>query len=647
MITNDHSSRNISVFYKELKDKFVDEFSYWPPFEGIVTDKCWAQIKSIVELNNGLDVVQYLNIVYRYATEQINDLFEYMDRNFVYCFLCIVHLSKNFLKDLNSMLDDAKDKRIAKIFFVEMVHCRSYPTFKKIFEQFCHYYLSQNDSDKERLLYSLHHNDSFWQTVETDETDMKQYNDEIDSDTIYQNSKWYKDCLVIYKEKLKTYNHRCSSKETLFIEYIMQHYVALAPMWTSILHIRKSDTKPHYEENFRCSTGNMESHWGTTKEDLRTRIAELGKLPIAAERLIAYMKSQTRANVVRYREKIPKCRLNARKGTYKRKRTDVKEPKTNKSEDITLSELGEIKAEWGRTPTSVRTIKQKFSNISGKRLFAQRFKDLPSLKIPPNSGFNKIFERISIMHPGKRLYFGKKNFQNRTISLDLADLRTVIEGWIVDSAVEWLIAAEIEAAGRSEEIYLLEPYSAAVLFSKNNKNNDLAAAEYRRMVGHPKILVPFCDGSHYFLIMVNFRTQDFFCWDSQQNEKSAKASDFFSIIKNIAKITGDDQRWATKWLVEDMPCSQQKDNSSCGIYCVEFSKEIIQNKGCNDLQIDPKTWRHENYKKNYLQCYFNHPCCTLCGAWMIAKNDFDLICKTCPMKVCATCSDGTKQCKVC
>lgn len=35
MITNDHSSRNISVFYKELKDKFVDEFSYWPPFEGL------------------------------------------------------------------------------------------------------------------------------------------------------------------------------------------------------------------------------------------------------------------------------------------------------------------------------------------------------------------------------------------------------------------------------------------------------------------------------------------------------------------------------------------------------------------------------------------------------------------------------------
>lgn len=35
MITNDHSSWNISVFYREFKAKFVEEFHYWPPIEGM------------------------------------------------------------------------------------------------------------------------------------------------------------------------------------------------------------------------------------------------------------------------------------------------------------------------------------------------------------------------------------------------------------------------------------------------------------------------------------------------------------------------------------------------------------------------------------------------------------------------------------
>lgn len=34
MITNDHSSYNIGIFYREFKHKFEEEFKYWPPFDG-------------------------------------------------------------------------------------------------------------------------------------------------------------------------------------------------------------------------------------------------------------------------------------------------------------------------------------------------------------------------------------------------------------------------------------------------------------------------------------------------------------------------------------------------------------------------------------------------------------------------------------
>lgn len=34
MITSNHFSQNIAVFYGEIKNKFIEEFKYWPPFEG-------------------------------------------------------------------------------------------------------------------------------------------------------------------------------------------------------------------------------------------------------------------------------------------------------------------------------------------------------------------------------------------------------------------------------------------------------------------------------------------------------------------------------------------------------------------------------------------------------------------------------------
>ncbi|KXJ68397.1 hypothetical protein RP20_CCG003732 [Aedes albopictus] len=38
MITNDHSSYNIGIFYREFKHKFEEEFKYWPPFDEVLVN---------------------------------------------------------------------------------------------------------------------------------------------------------------------------------------------------------------------------------------------------------------------------------------------------------------------------------------------------------------------------------------------------------------------------------------------------------------------------------------------------------------------------------------------------------------------------------------------------------------------------------
>lgn len=197
--------------------------------------------------------------------------------------------------------------RIAKTFFVELVHCSEYNAFKNIFELFCVYYLTTDDSEKEQSLQCIKYDEEFWSTVELNKEDAKSAAD--DSGTIYKKSAWFKDCQQIYEQKLKLYKYKVITPKTMFIDFVMQHYVSIAPLWTSLLHNRKvQDPK----QKFRCNTNNIESHWGTTKEAIRTNILELGKMSITAEKLLGFMKAQTKADIVRYRANIPKGRLNAR-----------------------------------------------------------------------------------------------------------------------------------------------------------------------------------------------------------------------------------------------------------------------------------------------------------------------------------------------
>lgn len=126
-VSTDQSSRSIFFFLNEFKENFIRKFgkNTWPPMNGtihcntvkyfefliyffsylaIVSDFCWAQINAILNLS-GLDVVQYLNIMYDYTCKCDEELEKRVDSTIILVFLCITHLSKNFLKDLEKLAE--------------------------------------------------------------------------------------------------------------------------------------------------------------------------------------------------------------------------------------------------------------------------------------------------------------------------------------------------------------------------------------------------------------------------------------------------------------------------------------------------------------------------------------------------------------
>lgn len=99
---------------------------------------------------------------------------------------------------------------------------------------------------------------------------------------------------------------------------------------------------------------------------------------------------------------------------------------------MTLSKLGETSAEWGRTPSLVSAAKKKIAKQSRKRLFDRSFKDLSCFKIPTQEEFTAKAAKAAQQHNGRRLYFGRNHFQHRSITVDVDELETVINGWLVD-----------------------------------------------------------------------------------------------------------------------------------------------------------------------------------------------------------------------
>lgn len=272
--------------------------------------------------------------------------------------------------------------------------------------------------------------------------------------------------------------------------------------------------------------------------------------------------------------------------------------------------------------------------------------------MPTPAEIQIVCDRMKCLFPNNRIYFGRKTFQNRIISVDLEDLLTVGSGWLVDSAVEWVLAAEITSANQTNDVYLLEPYAASEIFDcrrmndeiKDDKEAQFLKTEYRKISQclMQSILIPYCNGIHYYLIVINFTEKSFYCWDSKRNSSSPGAKDFFNILKKIAILDNDSARWQStpekEWTVADVTCSQQTDGESCGIFLIEFSKKILKNQKCFEVELNPVVWRRQVFKQLYLQCKVDNSGCIMCGGF--DDTVFDVVCKGCPIKMCSECSKG-------
>ncbi|XP_038117980.1 uncharacterized protein LOC119769475 [Culex quinquefasciatus] len=197
MITNDNSWLGISVFYQKLKAMFIEEHKYWPPFQGIVTDFCWAQIRAIVALSFDFSIDAHFRIIYRYVRENDADVNNFVRSSFVQVFLCIAHLSRTFLKDVDATLPDAKDQSIAKTFFVTFCHTTDYDELLETLKLMCRFFLVDEEPVRLEILKKLGHRD-FEQPTNRENLD-----DYTDEECIYKSSPFYQDGFKIYQKELK------------------------------------------------------------------------------------------------------------------------------------------------------------------------------------------------------------------------------------------------------------------------------------------------------------------------------------------------------------------------------------------------------------------------------------------------------------
>lgn len=313
-------------------------------------------------------------------------------------------------------------------------------------------------------------------------------------------------------------------------------------------------------------------------------------------------------------------------------------------DNLTVDEIHKVRAQWGRTPKRVSATNKRLASRSSRKLFDESFKNIRCLKIPTPSEFAAMCNSAGC----RRLYFGRKTYEGRTVSIDSPELLTVTGGWLADSVVEWIIATEVAGSSKNT-IYVVEPYAAAALFcSSNHRNEELVLTEYRKIILHKKrrLLVPFCDGHHYFLLVIDCEKKEFICIDSKRTSCSTKAADFFSRIHIIGEMAKD-TIWEPQadWTIADPQCSQQTGGESWGIYLTEFAKQTLREPEDSMVVVDAEEWRRKTFKQLYLQCYLDHPSCTMCGnfdsgciAWK---------CKKCPYIICSSCFSGETKCMFC
>lgn len=549
-----------------------------------------------------------------------------------------------------------------------------------MFRTLADYLLCQNETEKDFLLNKLAKSASTRVSYlkEIDEIDESDEIDETDQrKSIYLTSPFYKDVNEIFVESAQRYPNSSASCK-VFLDRFAKRYLAYSPWWTGICHESKLNPVSRVQD-FRYNTSSVESLWSLTKESLRANVLQMGKLPIPAERYIGFLKNNVRSNIVRYRLNIPKERLNTRKrkrptelcnppaatppppkqlnipkeclNTGKRKRpaeicnspAATPPPKTP---EITFDELHTVTAQWDRKPKCTST--PRTAKVGDKRRAKRLFgRSLATLGNDPTELYQKLYD--DRVH-GTRCYIGFEKYENRILKIDIIDLFSVRnENRLTDSIVEWVLA---KMFAFNEEYYVVDSIATHFLFESDPE--DITAERKQVLIPYwqdildrrDRILIfPLCDGTHYYLISLDLKANKISVMDSlRRPNKTAKI--LLKRLLSVANVLNDQMNhFGEKWEAYDVPCTQQGDEHSCGVFLLSFAESMARG-GSFTNPVDQKRQREIIFLNIAKQCY-QQSLCMICGD-LINDLSQSVQCSDCGFHTEKKCmiSDG-KLCIIC
>lgn len=326
-VSASHSHETIGEWLRAVKKNLEREVSRRPLIDGIVTDFSFAQINALVEVFNGVDVVEYLKICYSKMKN------EKEKEHFTYIFLCCSHLMKNITNDINKYFPiNSKSTKFLKEIISSIFILKTYVDIQNVFSNLIVLLKSKFiNSDTELCMLKLteiikNHNietfDDINETVlETDEIIDVIFVDKYNK-TIYEQSPFYLDFVNI----TNSYVFDGDSRDKLnalfcieFLEMFLKKYITFLPMWGGCFTFGK-----------RKSNSHVENYFATAQRRLK-RCSHIGKLPTKCLRVLKELQIRNQYLVHRFASKIP---LKSLKSNRKRKiDCDIDEITLEKAEE--------------------------------------------------------------------------------------------------------------------------------------------------------------------------------------------------------------------------------------------------------------------------------------------------------------------------
>lgn len=355
------------------RSKLIKIFKRWPVFDAVTTDFSYAEIIAILDVFDGLDIIEYINK--SYESLETNTVANFSER-FTKVYLCCSHMSKNMSNDINSFFRSSSEASIlikeiiAAIFLIQ-----KYETITNIWGLLCILLQTKYVTETTKTVIcnitsliidykphnSLDSNNELIQCEKDDDVSKRVLNA-----VMYEQSRYFQD----FNELIKSDSVRDEANGPLnsfycpeLLKIFAKKYFTFLPLWGSIL-------KPTSE---RHSNSHVENYWRILKDRLSCN-KSIGNLPTKPLRILKDIQKRTQSVHKRHLLAIPKT---SQKNKFFRstKATNVLEP--------VYADINDICEGWNK--------KRKTANRKVNRFSLGKIKEISKLaKEGDNTKNNEI-----------------------------------------------------------------------------------------------------------------------------------------------------------------------------------------------------------------------------------------------------------------